>query len=242
MNTELLNKLDATHVSKFKLSENSAFSINQNYICELFDIIEYYKLINRLNTTECEIMTDYIASLYSRIKQPVIVANKTDTHTECKCCSELNDNPYRFCFNSSLALIKCKNFQMALKHIPLLELFLVYTTDFYKDTKSFKKTIFSLKRESLAYPDVSKLLSNMFNAFNNYDIRSKFIIIFILVEYIINDEYCINNKKMAQILNERIGDMKKKISEHMELRILYHDIITRCKLPHTILDEWLSIC
>jgi hypothetical protein len=239
MNTELLNKLDAAHISKFKLSENPEFSITQNYICELFNIIEYYKITNRLNTEECDSITDYITTLYIRIKESTSIKSEPNSYPECTCNHDLK--PHSFCFYSSKALIKCKNFQFAITHIPLLELFLVYTTDFYKDIKTFQKPNIPTKKIILNNHEMYKLLSNISNSFNNYNTRSKFIIMFIIVEFNIYYELYIH-KKMSKLLIERIGEIKAKISTNIEFRILFHDIITRCKLSNTILDEWLIIC
>jgi hypothetical protein len=239
MDTELLNKLDAAHILKFKLSENPEFSITQNYICELFDIIEYYKTINRLNVDECDIITEYITTLYIRIKESTSIKSEPNSNPECTCNHELK--PYSFCFYSSKALIKCKNFQIALTYIPLLELFLVYTTDFYKDVKTFQKPNIPTEKKILNNHEMCTLLSNIFDSFNNYNIRSKFIIMFIIIELNIYYELYIN-KKMPKVLIERIGEIKAKISTNIEFRILFHDIITRCKLSNTILDEWLIIC
>jgi hypothetical protein len=244
LNKTLYDKLyerDSNYAARFKLSENPDYPITQNYIYELLEIVTITS--DKLTIDEYEGLTKYVTDLYSRIKVTspsssiIFKGDNADAHTECRCTE---DKPYNFCFQTSIALVKCKNFKTAIKYIPLLELFLVYTTDFYKDTKYF--TICNTEQDGLLLTKQElNIIASIINIFNNYDIKSKIILIFIIVETIVRYGVINNNINMAKVLYERITELKGRLSSHITFRLIFRDIITRCKCSSNILDEWLAI-
>lgn len=245
MNLDILAKLDAEHVPRLKLSENPEFPITQIYIYELIKIIDYNKEITKTITSdEHSELLAYITSLYSRLIS--VNTNTTFGIQEKYDCICNDETPYSFCLKSANALIKCKHFDRIINTLPLLNLFLIISTDFYKDNLVFTacslKDYKSQKYENI--PSNSEIIQIIKSILPNYDIYKKKIkitLLFIMIEFVIRFHYFKARRNFANVICDKINDIKTVIKTDCDLRLQMHDILTRCNCTINILDDWISI-
>jgi hypothetical protein len=245
MNSDILAKLDIEHVLRFKLSENPKFPITQTYIYELIKIIDYNKeIVKTITSDEHSELLAYITSLYSRLISPNI--NKTSKILDKSDCMCSDDKLYNFCIHSVNAFIKCKHFNTIIKIMPLFNLFLINTTDFYKDNLVFTACFTDTPKleeheRALTNADIAHIITIMLAIFENYTKTQRLLLAFILFEFIIKLSYYKINKQFADTLLDRIKYIKSIIISDNDVRLQFHDIITRCNCTTKILDDWHAI-
>lgn len=245
MNSDILSKLDAEHVTRLKLSENPEFPITQTYIYELIKIIDYNKeLAKTITSDEHSELLAYITSLYSRLISPN--TNTTSGILDKSDCTCSDDKLYNFCIHSVNAFIKCKHFDRIITTLPLFNLFLIISTDFYKDNLVF--TAYSLedykshKLETTLISNAEKqIINSILLNYNNYKLKQKITLLFIMIEFVMRFHYFKVNEKFANVICDKINHIKTIIKTDCDLRLQMHDILTRCNCTLNILDDWISI-
>lgn len=243
MNPDILAKLGIDHVSRLKLSENLEFPITHNYIYELINIIDYNTEVTKTITSrEYEELLEYITSLYSRIKYTNTISDIKKTYN-CTCNEE---KPYKFCLNSANALIKCKHLNRTLDTLPLFNLFLVISNDYYKDNLVF--SAYSLEDyksnkydNTLSNDEIGQIINSVLPNYNNYNKKQRITLLFIIIEFVIRTWSFKDKLCFAKVICDKIDNIKSIIKTDCDLRLQLHNIITRCNCSISILDDWLSI-